>query len=233
MTYQLGGYYVMRLNTYFFAPAPAYHLFTVCTDFNDNLLDYLEWERPEWLHREAERASTNIETFFLADLDGEQLQAWINQKYQEGKLEWLENFSDLAAAYEYRDLFFRHVPNVYILSLSFLEADVQSTLQELKTKGIVNPGALWKQFAKPITPNPQEKGKVIGYDIIGLELGCITLDSFLVHSTELFEPFGVRINQFGLINDERKQKELMAFMNNPASPVEPESWYWAQVKLFE
>jgi hypothetical protein len=236
MAYQLAGYFAMRLHKYIFAPPPLHHLFTISSRFNDNLLEYLEWEQPYWQEFDAHRNPAKIDNFLLKDLNLNQkeIEAWIENKYKHGKWELGNVFPDLATAYEFRNRFFSQLPNTCILSLSFLKREVQKTQQMFKTEGIYDAGRIWERFAKPILLDPNEKGKVVGYDIIGLEFGLEGLTSFLVHNMghDIEKRFGVALNQYGLLKEEVKQEEIMNYMNATESPVEPLHWYWTQVKYY-
>ncbi|KAA5543542.1 hypothetical protein [Adhaeribacter rhizoryzae] len=228
MRYQLGGYFAMQLNRPANAPHPY---FTVCTNFNDSLLDYWAWQPMAWLKHEEDLTKIK-EKFALSDQRLEAIRTWVAAKETEGKLSFGKIFSDLKTAKAYRAQFFNHLPNTCILSLSFLKEDVQETLQMIKINGMGHAGHLWENLTRHLKPDPEEPGEVIGYDVIGVELGVETLDSFLVHGKNLFEPLGVQVNQYGLVPDETKEKEIINFMNNPDNPVAPELWYWAQVKLY-
>ena len=235
MAKQMGGYYVMRLKNYSFAPAPFHHLFTVCTDFNDNLLEDWAWEKCGGKNLRIEAEDDTVKQL-LADpeADLEKIRSWVSSKYNSGKLKWGETFGDLATAYEYRNRFFQHLPDTYILSITFLEEDVPKILQPLKDSYTINPWELEKEFSKPIMPKPGENGKVIGYDILKVELGVVNLDSFLIHSIgwDIYDLFGVPLNRYGLLNDDTKRELIMSYMNHPENPVEEGPWFWTKVKLF-
>jgi hypothetical protein len=115
---------------------------------------------------------------------------------------------------------------------------VAEMLQDMKT----NPGEYspesCEQVAKALLNISNEKGRIVGYDIIGndsFELGRLSLDSFLVHNLghDISERFGVQLNDYGLLKGTTKMEEIMDYMNDPESSVEPNEWAWVQVKLFE
>jgi hypothetical protein len=235
MDFLLEAYYVMRLRKYPFAPPPFHHLFTVCTAFNDNLLSIPN--RSEYNSRANQEADDAAfkETLQLPDLDLDKIRRWVNKKREAGKLACTMTFADLATAKEYRDRFFGLLPDTYILSISYHEADVAELLQDIKANPIDYSMGKCEQIAEALLAMSNEKGKVIGHDIIGPELGCLFVDSFLVHRLggDIYERFGIKLNSYGLLNDETKVEAIMIYMHDPGSLVEQHEWSWVQVKLFE
>lgn len=237
MTYQLAGYYLMRLNELPFLAPPCLFYYTVDTSFNDNLLDDWAWQIPDaqqlWSSQQRLPVKDSLE---LTDSGRAQLTNWVYQQYQTGELAWGNVFSDLAKANAYRNRFFPEMTNTVILSLSFQEKDIQ----RIRARWQASP-AFYSQGGSSEPPwlpsllhNSNTHHQRIGYDLIGTEPGVLGLTSFLVHDIEsdLHGRFGLRQNAYGLLDTDTNQEAVMAYMHDSKSRVEPLDWYWAAVDLW-
>lgn len=208
-----------------FGPPPFFRIFTVWHGVNENLL-YSLFHYPGGIAATMQRLGLRLNQYG-------KIKDWLNRKYGQGKLEWADSFCDLETAFEFRDRFFSHLPYTCVLSLGLQEVEVRETAERLLAEPVDDLSGFWRNLLRPVLPQPETRGRLIGYDVITTGIQRCPYFSFYVHFPPgvIHQLFGARVNHYGLLPDETHREAIMTYFRAPDAPVEPESWCWAQVRL--
>ncbi|HAH7004981.1 hypothetical protein U4Z66_13885 [Escherichia coli] len=232
MDYFLGGYMLLHC-----LPVEGLHpqlkgkpLLTCSTCFNESLL--CAWSYA-WLGSDKDSPYNgnmslyeHLEaTFLLTDEDREQIRIRANDWFNEDKVGWESIFMDKSTAIEYKQSFFPHIENCYLLAIYIREPNVQEFSLYPSHDGIA---------ARLLRRQPERNEmdeKLLGYDILGLEIGgqfhtshCHPLYN------ELHQRFGLTLNQHGLYNEIPDWQPVVDYMNDDATGCEPVPWGIARIK---
>ncbi len=228
MNYWLAGYYLIKLRPLFFGSLKSKVVYTCSSCINDSLLDDFSrsWTRQKNDINSGE-TGLKIDPELIA-----QVHEWTNRMDAEQRIGYIDVFYDIKTAKEYKSKFFPDEDNVKLLALYLPEAEAEELIKEFSPKkeneGEI--GIVHKLKQKEMNP---DSTNVIGYDLIGVESGG-SFHSFHCHDMdlELNEKFGVKLNDYGLLENDGKWKGLADYMNCDAGG-EPVPWYFAQVRLIE
>ena len=125
MKFYLGGYYLIRLK-----PQKSGNIIYTCSGcFNDNLVDCWAYT---WTNNNDEQAALAKENFQLSDSQIQSIRTWVDKKHTENKLGWLNVFTDLETALEYKNSFFSHINDIKIIALYFNDIERNDILNEFK-----------------------------------------------------------------------------------------------------
>jgi hypothetical protein len=158
------------------------------------------------------------------------IHVWTDQNDASGKIGYINVFSTLELATEYHQKFFSHLDKVKLLGLYLPESDADGLIEDFKE---VNRGEDGIRLNLKKKERETSKGIELGFDLIGLSPGG-RFHTFHCHYLAGFfeKEFNVKVNEFGLIEDDLKRQELTEYMNDKNSGVEPDPWYFAKLKLF-
>lgn len=162
-----------------------------------------------------------------------EIQSWTDEKFNKGKIGWPSEFYDLETLKEYRKFFKTLDENIKILAIYFSEPEKDELLKEFKIEGEDEDSfGLETMLSKQIEET--EKGKTIGYDLIGVEFSG-DFHTFYCHNMaeELINNFGLKINEYGLLEDYDDWGKITEYMNDNETACEPVPWFYIKVKLFE
>ena len=229
MNYYLAGYYLIiaRPSPNIIGRFEEKEILTCSHCINDSLLDSFS---RSWTSRaeDIKKAETtyNIDLATISNIHD-----WTDQNDTEGKTGYINVFSTLESATEYRQKFFSHLNQVKLLGLYLPEPEADRLIEEFKDVNRGDDGIRINLRKKELE---MDKGTELGFDLIGLGPGGGFHTFHCHHMVEFLEEENkVKINEFGLIGTDSKWQELSAYMNDEASAVEPDPWYFAKVKLFE
>ena len=143
-----------------------------------------------------------------------------------------KRFADLETVKEYKNKFFSHLADTKIFSIYFPDSETSDIIDKFQPKESNGTLGIWDNLTKKTIETNDSKEITIGYDLIGIELSGY-FHSFNCHdiADELVEKFGVTINNYGLIDEQKDWKPLTDFMNDEASGHEPVPWYVCKVKM--
>ncbi len=228
MNYYIGAYYLIKLADIEWGSYQGKKVHTCSLCCNNSYYDY--WSL-SWTEDAKDICQETKELFYLNDTLIKQIQQWADKKFNDKKIGWGNTFSDLKTLNEYKNLFF---PNskVEILSISFAENEKNMFLNLFKPKN-----SSWGEFGiyqnlqQEIIDSDDKNSVTLGFDLIGCELSG-NFHSFHCHDLAdiLIEKFDIKINKFGLIEDNDKWTEIIDYMNDDNSACEPVPWFYVKVK---
>jgi len=228
MKYITAGYYLIRIQPIKFGHSNCNKIYTCSTCINESLLSRFG---RYWVNSvesdEIARKEYNIDSGTIR-----QIYVWTSKMEKAKEIECGFLFYRWKTALEYRNRFFSHLNDVVILGLYLPEKQADKLITEFEpdcdTEDEI--GLLYRLKRRELEA---DEGKVLGYDLIGLEWQ--TFHSF--HCNDVYSilkrEYGVRINKHGLISSEDNWSELVGYMNDDDSPVEPVPWYFAKIKLID
>jgi len=225
MKYYLGGYFLINIRDSSSLDSVRKYLHTASTCINDSLLD--GWSL-SWVKNNEGELAKAMENFSVQVIQG-----WADEKFNEGKILWLEIFSDLKTLAEYRALFpDLDQKNLRALAIYFTEPDRDRLLSTFE----VNDGSSGDPGLKIMLSRQIEdtkSGDTIGYDLIGVEHHG-QFHSFHCHDLagELDRKLAVKLNGFGLIADDANRDALLEMMNDSDNGFEPVPWFFVKVKMY-
>ncbi len=228
MKFYLGAYYLIKLRNSDSIDSSRKYLYTSSTCINDSLLD--GWSL-SWANTTLQEFKEASENFSITSDEIKQIQTWADQKFNEAEIGWSNVFYDLETLSEYKKFFKKFGKDVKTLAIYFSEEEKDRLSKEFdfegKTTGSVGLETL---LSKQIIET--QKGKTIGYDLIGIELGG-DFHTFYCHdmAEDLRSKFGLEINEYGLIEDCNEWNSLVEYMNAEGTGCEPVPWFYVKVKL--
>lgn len=225
MKYYLAGFYLIQVRPIAYTGLQEQAVLTCSSCINTSLLDYFSrsWTSDA---QDIQKAQSD----FGIDLETiSNIQDWTDQNDTAGKIGYSKVFNTLESAIEYHQKFFTHLDQVKLLGLYLPESEANRLIEDFKDENRGEDG-----IRKILTKKELEtdEGIEIGFDLIGVEIGG-NFHSFHCHYQASFleDEFKVEVNNAGLIKTETKWEELIAYMNDEKSAVEPVPWYFAKVKL--
>jgi len=230
MNYYLGGYYFIKLRPVTFGTKLDNVVYTCSDCINDNLVQAWSYSWTIGTNKETREAKKKF------DLDDNKIKAirnWIDKKHEENKVGWVDLFTELGSALEYKRTFFSHLNDIKIFALYFDEKEARGLLEEFKPQSEKEGEiGLHHTLSKQITETVTDSEKLIGYDFIGIEEGG-GFHTFHCHDigAELSEKFGLTLNSFGLFDNSNDWKRVLDYMNNEENGCEPVPWFVAKTKL--
>lgn len=228
MKFYFGGYYLIKPRKVDFGSIKNKKLFTCSTCINNTLID--TWAI-SWAGSIEHQIKELREDFEISEERQNEIQNWVDKKFEEKRIGWKQVFSDLETIKEYSDNFFSHIKEKEILQILFPESEREDFLTEFApTKKELGTLGIYDNLIKKISED-QSDGEFIGYDLIGVELGG-NFHSFHCHdlANELTSKFGIELNNFGLIKAIENPKEIVDYMNDEENGCEPVPWFLVKVK---
>jgi hypothetical protein len=232
MRYYLGAYYLLQLRKVEYRNIKDHTIYTCSTCINTSYLD--DWALSWTVNGQAncKEKNTNLQ---LGLTHIEAIQKWADQKFEDKKIGWITTFADFDTLMEYKTKFFGDILDYKILSINFSESERNSLLEifEVKEKNIGSIG-LWENLEKGIVEAEDESETELGFDLIGIESSG-DFHTFHCHdlADDLVDKFGIKINEFGLIDKVFDSAVIIDYMNDEANGFEPVPWFLVKVKAID
>ena len=231
MKHYFGGYYLIRLKPINFGSEFGKSVYTCSGCINDNLTGI--WAH-SWTTGSNKAAEIAKDCFKLTDDSINSIRTWVDKKYKEKKVGWLNVFTEIESAFEYKNTFFSHLDNIKILALYFDENEAKDILEEFKPQSKKD-GEIGLRLAllKQREEIENDDELFLGYDFIGIEYGFGNFHTFHCHDigTELSDKFKLKMNKYGLFDKAKEWKPVIDYLNDEKSPVEPLPWFVTTTKL--
>nr|WP_294945747.1 hypothetical protein [uncultured Mucilaginibacter sp.] len=229
MNYYLGGYYLLDIQAAY-GSVNGQCIHTASTCVNDSLLD-------GWSFSWAECNSVPdlikiMSTYNISREKINELQIWVGENLEAGRIGWPSLFSDRDTVEIYRDKFFLGRSDLKIVSVYFNETEAGELIEKfIPQKGMDGIG-LYTNLLKRTPENNQPNEELIGYDLIGVEWGG-DHHTFHCHdlSKTLDEQFNVKVNKFGLLESLDNWEPVVNYMNDEENGFEPVPWFVVKMKI--
>jgi hypothetical protein len=228
MKFYSGGYYLIKPRKADFGSKKDKEFLTCSSCINDTLID--TWAI-SWAGRPENQVKELREVHEISEEQQNEIQNWVDKKFEEKRIGWPQVFSDLETTKEYSDKFFSHIKERQILQILFPEDERENFLTEFApAKKEYGTLGIYDNLIKKIYENQSDE-EFIGYDLIGVEVRG-TFHSFHCHdlANELTSKFGIELNEFGLIKEIKNPTEIVDYMNDEENGCEPVPWYLVKVK---
>ena len=222
MLYYQAGYYLTKIKTLDFGSLVGRKVITASSCLNDNYLDSWAYS---WAGQEDKAGVLEEYGWPIEKLKA--VEQWVDAQFDAGQVGWTQIFRTLEAAKEYRQLFFEDDNNILCLGISFSATEEQD-LRE----GLCSQVGLQQFIAQQIPENPT--GKVLGYDLIGVEIDS-SIHSLHCHElqADLEQKFDLGFNEYGLIETCQDWSAVIDYCNDENTGLTPVPWFYAKVKLYE
>lgn len=198
---------------------------------NDSLVD--QWSYT-WTTDNNSQINDIKADYNIDDMTVEEIRKWVDNKHNENKLGWIDVFTDITTADEYRKSFFSHLDDLKLFSIYFDETEANAVTKEFKPKtdkeGEIG---LVKMLIKRIEEGENNDNEtLVGYDLIGIEYGG-SYHTFHCHdiAKELSDKFGLTLNSFGLFDNCNNWKPVLDYLNDEENGCEPVPWFVVKTKL--
>lgn len=226
--YYLGGYYLTILKPKTYGDDKGSLIYTCSECINENIVD--DWSY-SWTTGNNRKINEVKNKYQFSDTQIEDIRNWVDNKHNENKLGWLNMFTDLETALEYKNNFFPHIHDIKVMALYFDETERKDILQEFKPQSEKNGEIeLRLTLLKEIEENDKEK--FLGYDYIGIEMGG-SFHTFHCHGIgeELSDKFDLTLNKLGLFDSDINSKQVLDYLNDESNGHEPVPWHVAKTKF--
>jgi hypothetical protein len=226
--YYFGGYYLIRLMPKKFGNDKGALIYTCSECINDNLVDSWSYS---WTVGKNKYIKEVKDKYKLSNTEINTIRAWIDNKHNDNKLGWINVFTDIETALEYKNGFFSHLDDIKILALYFDEDERTVILNEFKPKA-EKMGEIGLRLALLKGIEETDNDKFLGYDYIGIECGG-SFHTFYCHDIgkELSDKFDLALNEYGLFNSEINSKQVLDYLNDENNGCEPVPWFIAKTKI--
>ena len=226
--YYLGGYYLTVLKPKNFGVDKDAIIYTCSECINDNLVDAWSYN---WAMGGDKQAKEAKENFQLSDSQINSIRTWVDNKHNENKLGWINVFTDLETAFEYKSNFFSHLNDIKVMALCFDESERADFLDKFRHQ-IEKMGEIGLRLTLLKGVEEADNDKFLGYDYIGIEIGG-SFHTFHCHDigNELSSKFGLTLNEFGLFDSDINSKQVLNYLNDENNGCEPVPWFIAKTKL--
>ncbi len=219
--YYLGGYYLAQQNL--LLPHP---ILTISSCLNT--IFPAEWAL-EWVQTNKEEKEKIKQELKISEQQYKKIQQWCTQSFEQ-EFEWPNIFSIKESARQIYSQFFSHLNHVKLLGLYLPEENLERMLEYLLGKENIGYG-IYKQLQKKIIE--EKKGKVIGFDILGFEVGgsphCFACNGL---EKDYKEKFGIIFNEHGLFSSYEDGEKVIDYTNDEKTRAEPVLWSVWKVKEF-
>lgn len=226
--YYLGGYYLMRLKPKDYGPDSGSIIYSCSDCLNDNLVDTWSYS---WTTDNDKSVKEAKEKFKLSDTQVSAIRTWVDNKHNDGRLGWINVFTDLNTVLEYRNGFFPHQDDLKVMALYFDETERADLINEFKPQS-EEIGCIG--LRRTLMNETEETGddKFLGYDYIGIEIDG-SFHTFHCHDigSSLSAQFGLVLNEYGLFESDLNSKLVLDYLNDEKNGCEPVSWFVAKTKL--
>lgn len=228
MKYYLGGYYLTILRPKTYGKDKDSLIYTCSECINDNIVD--DWSY-SWTSDNNRKISEVKNQYQFSDTQIDNIRNWVDNKFNDNKIGFLNVFADVETALEYKNNFFSHISDIKVMALYFDETERKDILNEFKPQSEKNGEiGLRLTLLKAIQENGKEK--FLGYDYIGIEIGG-SFHTFHCHDIgkELSDKYDLTLNKFGLFDNDKNSKQVLKYLNDENNGCEPVPWYVAKIKL--
>lgn len=150
------------------------------------------------------------------------MREYVEQLYVDGRFGWPDVFLDLAAAREFRRKYCRGVRGVRLLGIALATPLVEQFLIDATPfKSQEEPGVFRAVSAR--RPPPHD-GSIRGFEVLGYE-DHGGFHSFVCNGLEReYASLGIRLNEFGLMDDFADAERADEFTNLESTGAEPVPW---------
>lgn len=226
-SYYLGGYFLIKLRPIDFDSLKEHKIYTCSTCINDSLIE--NWSYT-WTTDNNSQINSILKDFDLDLNKISEIRSWVDKEYDNEHIGWQSIFLELKTAKRYKQTFFSHLKDIKLMAVYFSENETNELLETFETNKI----GLYKNLRKRIPEKLDKKEKLIGFDIIGIEYSS-DFHTFHCHdiSTELTGKFNITINSYGLLNDSANWGQILDYINDEETGLEPVPWFSVKIKLVE
>ena len=228
MDYYIAGYYLLRLRHYPFGNSSFKNVYSCSICANDSLL----FRFGRYWDDNLEENEIAQKKYKITPETIQQIYAWTAKMEKNKQIEKGYQFYNLKVAVEYRNRFFSHLKDVVLLGLYLPIEQAEKLIAEFEYE-CSNENEIGIVHKLKCRELESDNGKVLGYDLIGLDwrtFHCLHCNNIY---PSLRKEFGIVINNYGLIDTEDEWRELVDYMNDVDSKVEPVSWYFAKIKSID
>jgi len=226
--YYLGGYYLTKLKPKSYGDDKGDFIYTCSECINDHILDIWSYSWTTDNNKQIDEIKKNYQ---FTDQQIIEIRNWVDKNFNENKIGFLNVFTDLETAIEYKDKFFSQLDDIKIFALYFDTKERADILEEFKPQSEkMGDIGLRVTLLKEIEENANEV--FIGFDYIGVEIGG-SFHTFHCHDIgeELSDKFGLTLNNFGLFDGDVNSKQVLDYLNDEENGCEPVPWFIVKTKL--
>ncbi len=229
MKYYQAGYYLMKINKVDYGSIKNREIMTASNCINDSYFDSWSFS---WARDGKEKSKISKEVG-LSEERITDLQNWVDKKFELNEIGWQNIFYSLEEVYEYKDEYFNDRTDLVVLGLSFCETEIEGLIEEFKPQD-ENIGEIGIRYALRQKNPENKKGRFIGYDIVGIELGG-SFHTIHCHDlqNELINKFEIEFFENGLIKSCENWKMMTDYCNDESNGLEPVPWFYCKVKIYE
>lgn len=226
--YYLGGYYLTRLRPKNYGYETGSLIFTCSVCINDHILDIWSYSWTTDNNKELKEIKNNYK---FSDHQIDEIRNWVDNKFNDNKIGFLNVFTDIETAFEYKNKFFSHLSDIKVFALYFDEDERADILEEFKPHTDKN-GEIGLRMTLLKELKEQDNEELLGYDYIGIENGG-SFHSFHCHDIgkELSDKFDLTLNKFGLFDNNLNSKQVLDYLNEEENGCEPVPWFIVKTKL--
>jgi len=226
--YYFGGYYLIILRPKTYGPETGSLIYTCSECINDNILDGWSYS---WTTNNNDQVAEAVKSLKISEAQIENIRKWVDNKFNDNKIGFLNVFIDLETAIEYKNKFFSHLSGVNIMAIYFDANEGADILEEFKPQS-EDMGEIGLRSTLLKELEEQENETFLGYDYIGIENGG-SFHTFHCHDIgkELSDKFGLTLNRNGLFESDVNSKHVLDYLNDGTNGCEPVSWYIVKTKL--
>jgi hypothetical protein len=227
-TYYLGGYYLTKLKPKSYGTDKESLIYTCSACINDHLLDTWSYSWTTDNNKQLDEIRSNYQ---LSDNQINEVRKWVDNRFDNNKIGFLNLFTDLETALDYKNRFFSHLSDIKIFSLYFDANERADIIKEFKPQSEKMGEMGLRLILRQEIPE-QANETLLGYDYIGIEMGG-SFHTFHCHdvSQELSDKFNLTITKYGLFDSATNSRQVLDYLNNEENGCEPVPWFIAKVKL--
>lgn len=226
--YYLGGYYLTKLRPKTYGDENGNLIYTCSECINDNILDSWSYS---WTTDNNKLIDEIKKDYQLSDKQIDEIRTWVDHKFNENKIEFLNVFTNPETAIEYKNFFSEKLNDVKVIALYFDTKERADMLEKFKPQ-FEKIGEIGLRLTLLKEIEEQDNEYFIGYDYIGIENGG-SFHTFHCHDIgqELSEKFGLTLNKFGLFDSNINSEQVLDYLNNEENGCEPVPWFIVKTKL--
>lgn len=226
--YYLGGYYLTTLKPKSYRDDKGELIYTCSECINDHILDIWSYSWTTDNNKQIDEIKKNYQ---FTDQQINEIRNWVDKNFNDNKIGFLNVFTDLETAIEYKDKFFSQLDDIKIFALYFDTKERADILEEFKPQS-EKMGDIGLRLTLLKEIEESDNGIFIGFDYIGIEIGG-SFHTFHCHDigNELSDKFGLTLNNFGLFDSDVNSKQVLDYLNDEENGCEPVPWFIAKTKL--
>ena len=219
----------MKINKVDYGSIKNREIITVSDCINESYFDSWSFS---WT-RDGKEKSKISKAVGLSEERITNLQNWVDKKFERNEIGWQNIFYSLDDLNKYKSKYFNDRNDLVILGLSFSETEMEGLLEKFKPQSEKD-GEIGIRYALRQKNPENQKGKFLGFDIVGIKLGgrfhtihCHDLQN------ELTDKFGIEFFEHGLIKSCEDWKMMTDYCNDESNGLEPVPWFYCKVKIYE